>query len=53
MVNGGLHVPSPDALALLRARAFASGHSVDELAAQLVSGEVPVERLSLDADRPW
>ena len=49
-VNSGLGVPSPDALALLRAHAYANGSSLDELAAQLLSRQVPVEELAVDAD---
>jgi hypothetical protein len=49
-VNSALSIPSPDALALLRAHAFAGGHSLDELAAQVISRQVPVEELALDSD---
>ena len=49
-VNAGLGVPSPDALALLRARAYADGSSLDELAEQVLTRQVPVEVLSLDSD---
>ena len=51
-VNSGLGVSSPQALALLRAHAFAAGSSLDELAAGLVSREISVQELSLDADEP-
>jgi hypothetical protein len=51
-VNSALGVPSPDALALLRAHAYAEGQSLDELAAQVLTREVPVEELALDADSP-
>jgi hypothetical protein len=50
-VNAALRVPSPDALALLRAHAYANGSSLDELSAQVLNRQVPVEKLSLDADR--
>ena len=49
-VNSAFGVPSPDALALLRAHALASGHSLDELAAQVINREVPVADLALDRD---
>jgi hypothetical protein len=48
-VNSALGIPSPDALALLRAHAFAAGHSLDELAEQVLSRQVPVEELALDS----
>jgi hypothetical protein len=50
-VNSALGVTSPQALALLRARAFAAGSSLDELSDRLVNREISVEELSLDADR--
>jgi hypothetical protein len=50
MVNAAFAVPSPDALALLRAHAYAAATSLDDLAAQVVSGQLPVRELSLDAD---
>ena len=50
-VNAALGVSSPDALALLRAHAFSSGSSVDDLAAQVLARQVPVEELALDSDR--
>ena len=49
-VKSALHVPSPDALALLRAHAYATGSSLDELAAQVVNRQMPVGDLALDAD---
>jgi hypothetical protein len=49
-VNSALHIPSPDALALLRAHAYTEGQSLDELAAQVLSRQVPVEELALDSD---
>jgi hypothetical protein len=51
-VNSALGVPSPDALALLRAHAYADGQSLDDLAAQVLSRQVPVEELALDSDSP-
>jgi hypothetical protein len=51
-VNSALGVPSPDALALLRAHAYAEGQSLDDLAAQVLSRQVPVEELALDSDSP-
>jgi hypothetical protein len=50
MVNAALEVTSPDALALLRAHAYAAGTSLDDLAAQVVGRQVPIGELSLDAD---
>lgn len=47
-VNSGLGVTSGDALALLRAHAYSEGRHLDDLAAHVVNGEVPVERLALD-----
>ena len=49
-VNSALGVPSPEALALLRAHAYADGQSLDDLAAQVLSRQVPVEELGLDPD---
>jgi hypothetical protein len=49
-VNSALGVPSPDALALLRAHAYADGQSLDDLAAQVLSRQVPVEELALGSD---
>ena len=49
-VNSGLGIPSPDALALLRAHAYAEGLSLEDLAALVLSRQVPVAELSLDAD---
>lgn len=51
-VNSALGVPSPDALAPLCAHAYVRGQSLDDLAAQVIGREVPVEELSLDADAP-
>jgi hypothetical protein len=52
VVNAALKVSSPDALALLRAHAYADGSTLDELAARVLSRDVAVEELSLDADSP-
>lgn len=49
-VNSALGVSSPDALALLRAHAFAGGQSLDELASQVLTRQVPVGELALDPD---
>jgi len=51
-VNSALGVPSPDALALLRAHAYADGRTLDDLAQQVLSRQVPVEDLALDSDSP-
>ncbi|MGY1725180.1 ANTAR domain-containing protein [Blastococcus sp. SYSU DS0533] len=48
-VNSALGIPSPDALALLRAHAYAVGTSLDDLAARVLDPEVRVEELALDA----
>jgi hypothetical protein len=50
-VNASLELPSPDALAILRAHAYAAGTSLDELADQVLSRQVPVDELALDSDR--
>jgi len=50
-VNSALRVSSPDALALLRAHAYADGASLEELAARVLSREVSVEELSFDSSR--
>jgi hypothetical protein len=51
-VNSALGVPSPDALALLRAHAYADGQSLDDLAGQVLSRQVPIEALALDSADP-
>jgi hypothetical protein len=51
-VNSALGIESPDALALLRAHAYADGESLDDLAARVISRQVPVEALALDSDSP-
>jgi hypothetical protein len=51
-VNAGLGVSSEDALAILRAHAYAEGQALDELAGQVVGREVPLERLGFDQDTP-
>lgn len=47
-VNAGLHVTSADALALLRARAYSEGRDLDDLAADVVSRDVPLAELVED-----
>jgi hypothetical protein len=49
-VNAALGVPSPDALVLLRAHAYAGGMSLDDLAERVLSRRIPVEELCLDSD---
>ena len=49
-VNAALEVTGPDALAILRARAYAGELTLDDLAAQVLRREVPVEQLALGAD---
>jgi hypothetical protein len=48
MVTAGLGLSSPDALALLRGRAYSSGRLVDEVAHDLVTQEVSVFELVAD-----
>jgi hypothetical protein len=50
-LNAGLGVSSTDALALLRAHAYAEDRDVDDLARRLVSADLPLESFRLDADR--
>jgi hypothetical protein len=50
-VNAALSLSSPDALAVLRAHAYAAGTSLDELADQVLSRRVPVDELDVDSDR--
>jgi hypothetical protein len=47
-VNAALGVTSQDALALLRAHAYSDGRDLDDLAARVLSQEVPVGELGLD-----
>lgn len=47
-LNAGLHVNSEDALALLRAHAYANGMEVDDLAARVLDREIPLDRLAAD-----
>lgn len=49
-VTAALGVSSQDALALLRAHAYADGSSLDELAARLLNRDVSVDELSPDRD---
>jgi hypothetical protein len=49
-LNAGLGVTSTDALALLRAHAYADGEDLDELARRVIEREIPVEHLALDHD---
>jgi hypothetical protein len=50
-VNAGLEVSSDDALALLRAHAYSAGLEIDDLAAQVLSRQVPLEHLGFDRDQ--
>jgi hypothetical protein len=45
MINVALGVETVDALAMLRARAFAAGRLADDLADDVVEGRLPVEQL--------
>src|SRR4051794_27750984 len=46
MVNVGLGLDAPDALAVLKAHAFAVGRVVDDVAADLVDGRLSLDELS-------
>ncbi|SHN58620.1 ANTAR domain-containing protein [Geodermatophilus obscurus] len=50
-VNAGLEISSDDALALLRAHAYSEGLQLDDLAVQVLSREIPLERLGFDRDQ--
>jgi len=45
MVSLAFHLPAPDALAVLRAHAYGTGRDIDAVAADLVSGRLPVSRV--------
>jgi hypothetical protein len=47
-VNAGLHVTAEDALALLRAHAYSEGRDLDDLAADVLSGDVSLAELVED-----
>ncbi|MGY1854825.1 GAF and ANTAR domain-containing protein [Modestobacter sp. SYSU DS0290] len=49
VVNAALEVSSPDALALLRARAYAEGVSLEHLAARVLDRTFPVGELAPDS----
>jgi hypothetical protein len=48
MLTVGLDVTSTDALALLRAHAYATDRIVDDLASDIVSRRIPTQHLRLD-----
>ena len=50
LVMAALHVPFPDALGLLRAHAYATDRTADDLAADLVARRIDPEELREDAD---
>jgi hypothetical protein len=50
MVMSALRVPFPDGLALLRAHAYATDRTVDDLAADLVARRIHPDQLREDAD---
>jgi len=50
MVNVGLGLDTEDALAVLRAHAFAAGRTVDDVADDVVNGRIPLAELSSLAD---
>lgn len=47
-LNAGLGVTSKDALALLRAHAYSQGRDLDDLAARVLTHDVPLRDLGLD-----
>ncbi len=49
LTNNGLGVTCEDAFALLRASAYAAGRTVDDLAADIVAGRLPVDSLAREA----
>ena len=51
MVMVALRAPFPDALALLRAHAYATDRTADDLAAELVARRIHPDRLAADGDR--
>lgn len=52
LVSASLRLPGPDALSLLRAQAYSTDTSLDELAAALIAGEAQPQEMALDADHP-
>ncbi|OMQ14457.1 hypothetical protein A7K94_0216495 [Modestobacter sp. VKM Ac-2676] len=52
MVNVAHRLDSEDALALLKAHAFAADRVVDDVAADLVTGRLPLDALLPAGDRP-
>ncbi|WP_029431507.1 hypothetical protein [Blastococcus sp. URHD0036] len=51
-LNAGLRMDSEDALAVLRAYAYAEGGDLDDVALEVVEGRLPLERLALESDTP-
>jgi hypothetical protein len=51
MLNAALRVSSPDALAVLRAHAYAAGTTLDDLATLVVDRQLPMADLGLDTDQ--
>ncbi len=49
-LNSGLELSSADALALLRAHAYAEGEDLEELARRVIDREIPLESLAVDHD---
>jgi hypothetical protein len=47
-LNAGLEITSADALEVLRAHAYTEGSDLDDLAARVLDGQVPLELLALD-----
>jgi hypothetical protein len=51
MVSVAVGLTLPDALAALRAHAYAAGQTLDELAGQVVNRSVPIEELRLNSNQ--
>ena len=51
-LNAGLEITSADALAVLRAHAYTEGSDLDDVAARVLDGQVPLELLALDPGSP-
>jgi hypothetical protein len=50
MISVDMELSTQDALAVLRARAYATDRSIDDTAREIVDQHVPLERLHLDSD---
>lgn len=47
-LNVGLHLPSSDALAVLRSHAYGADRSVDDVADDLLTGRIPLDTFALE-----